>query len=106
MTGMIMALLAPIAVVVAFCDWCVWMETRHLRHLRHPKPKNALPCPHALCRNQLPRQGLWDFKTGDWAVEDCPVCGGAVQFRSFFAKSHTQHPDDLYLRVRSPEAKP
>lgn len=70
------------------------------------KAPDGLPCPHPMCRNALPRHGAWNFQTGDWAVEDCPICGGAVQFRSWHNKSHVSHPDDKYIRIHQPELTP
>lgn len=67
------------------------------------KNAESLPCPHALCRNRLPRQGL--AVSHGWAEEDCPVCGGRVHFHAVHQwPSRMLDGGDKYLRVPQKEA--
>lgn len=70
---------------------------------RHGQKATGLPCPNLPCANLLPRRGLWSHKTGDWAVEECPVCGATVQYVSGISKSAALSESDCYIRVVAPE---
>lgn len=67
----------------------------------------GLPCPHAMCKNVLPRRGLWHNTSGKpgWVNEQCPVCGGTVIYNPWSGNGHELHPNDCYIRVHVPELK-
>lgn len=67
--------------------------------------KDGLPCPHAMCRNILPRQGALSVHGNIWEDETCPVCGGRVRFFSAKLDPRARDPEDKYIRVHVPELK-
>lgn len=71
--GEVIALACIILVGFGFGLGCI-----AIRLYDRSRQPDGLRCPHPMCRNILPRQGEWDRSTGEWAVESCPVCGGAV----------------------------
>lgn len=71
-----------------------------VRALLAPYAPEGLPCPHAFCKNRLPRMGSWNAQgAGGWMVETCPVCEGAVLYNPYIGKGHDLHPQDKYIRV-------
>lgn len=73
-------------------------------------PVSGLPCPHPLCKNVLPKTGLWKIEPykngGAWVEESCPVCLGRVLFVPRLGRGPDEtHADDKYIRVHVPELK-
>lgn len=95
---MVTALFAAVAFVLGLAVG-FWLVSR-------TGPDDGLPCPNLPCTNRLPRRGMWSFKTTEWALEDCQVCGATVQYRSHHAKSAALHENDCYIRVERPETAP
>lgn len=72
---------------------------RALSKRRTTPAGESLPCPNLPCGNRLPRRGMWSHAKGEWAVEECPVCGASIQYRSGIDKSAALSLNDCYIRV-------
>jgi len=85
--------------IIVFLVALVGIGVTHAIRVRPRRTPDWLPCPNLPCTNRLPRRGMWSRATGEWAVEECPVCGAAIQYRSGIEKSAALSSTDCYIRV-------